>query len=103
MKELGHSGLEIAPTRIFPDNPYSKDNAARDWSKNLYGDYGFAIPSMQSIWYGRQETIFGTQKERDSLIAYTDQAIDFAQSIGCHNLVFGCPIRLTELSRITIR
>lgn len=24
MKEYGYSGLEIAPTRIFPENPYDR-------------------------------------------------------------------------------
>ena len=57
----------------------------------MYKDYGFVIPSMQSIWFGRQEKIFGSAEERDFLIDYTKKAIDFASAIGCQNLVFGCP------------
>jgi sugar phosphate isomerase/epimerase len=45
---------------------------------------------MQSIWYGREEKIFGTAEERQTLIDYTKQAIDFASTIHCKNLVFGC-------------
>ncbi len=91
MKANGFSGLEIAPTRIFPENPYDRCNEAKAWSDEIRSEYGFTVPSMQSIWYGRQEKLFGTEEERAALIDYTKNAIVFADSIGCKNLVFGCP------------
>lgn len=91
MKNMGFEGLEIAPTRIFPENPYDKIEEATRWAKELKAKNGFVIPSMQSIWYGRNEKLFGTKEERTSLINYTRKAIDFAEAIGCKNLVFGCP------------
>ena len=91
MKKYGYSGLEIAPTRIFPVSPYDKLEEANVWSVELNKDYEFHVPSMQSIWFGRQEKIFGTEEERQILIDYTKKAIDFAHVIGCKNLVFGCP------------
>lgn len=91
MREFGYSGLEIAPTRIFPEAPYDKIEDAGVWAENLKNQYGFRITSMQSIWYGRQEMIFGTAAERNILMEYTKKAIDFAAKIGCGNLVFGCP------------
>jgi len=91
MKKYGYSGLEIAPTRIFPVSPYNKLEEATFWALELNRNYGFGVPSMQSIWYGRQERIFGTKEERQVLLDYTKKAIDFAHAIGCRNLVFGCP------------
>ena len=91
MKRIGYEGLEIAPTRIFPQNPYDNLAVASRWQQELEKEYGFEVPSMQSIWFGRQERIFGNEQERDALKAYTQKAIDFAASIGCKNLVFGCP------------
>ena len=91
MKEYGYSGLEIAPTRIFPFSPYNHLEEAGVWGKILYQKYGFIISSMQSIWYGRQEKIFGAEEERQLLLEYTKRAINFAHVIGCKNLVFGCP------------
>jgi sugar phosphate isomerase/epimerase len=91
MKKYNYTGLEIAPTRIFPSNPYAKLKEAEVWSCGMEKQYGFSIPSMQSIWYGRQEKLFGTEKERNTLVDYTKKAIDFAVAIGCKNLVFGCP------------
>ena len=46
---------------------------------------------MQSIWYGKQEKLFGSENERTILLSYTKKAIDFAEAVGCGNLVFGCP------------
>lgn len=91
MKKYGFLGLEIAPTRIFPENPYDRNGEAQRWSIELKTIYGFTIPSMQSIWYGRQEEIFGSDEERRILLDYTKRAIDFAAAINCGNLVFGCP------------
>ena len=91
MKEYGFTGLEIAPTRIFPNEPYSQLDIAKKWSQNLNCVYGFCVPSMQSIWYGKNEHIFASEDERNSLVQYTKQAIEFAEAVGCKNLVFGCP------------
>jgi len=91
MRNFGFKGLEIAPTRIFPEQPYSDLNRARDWAVELRSIDGFSVSSMQSIWYGRQEKIFGDAEERKVLLDYTKSAITFAEAIGCKNLVFGCP------------
>ena len=91
MKEYGFTGLEIAPTRIFPNEPYGQLDAAKVWLQDLKRVYGFCVPSMQSIWFGKTERIFASEEDRNCLIQYTKQAVDFAEIIGCKNLVFGCP------------
>ncbi len=91
MSSYGFSGLEIAPTKIFPESPYEKLDSARVWREELQRKYGFVVSSIQSIWYGHSETIFGSKEERKILFDYTKKAIDFAEAIGCSNLVFGCP------------
>lgn len=91
MHKYGFAGLEIAPTRIFPQNPYDDCARAFEWAESLKAREGFRVPSMQSIWYERTEKLFGTDDERKTLLDYTFKAIDFAESIGCRNLVFGCP------------
>lgn len=91
MKKNGFSGLEIAPTRIIKENPYEAVEEATNWKKKLLDEYGFNVPSMQSIWFGRSEKIFGSEEERKLLSDYTKKAINWAEAIGCRNLVFGCP------------
>lgn len=91
LQETGFQGLEIAPTRIFPHNPYNHVSEARIWAEKLKDNYSLVIPSMQSIWHGHSEQIFGSAEERKILIEYTRKSIDFAEAIGCKNLVFGNP------------
>jgi sugar phosphate isomerase/epimerase len=85
------SGLEIAPTRIFPDSPYTNLTQATEYAQMLKAKFDLTISSMQSIWYGRNENIFGTDRDRNILINYTRQAVNFAEAINCRNMVFGCP------------
>ncbi len=91
MRDTGFSGLEIAPTRVIPEAPYDHLPEAVRFAGSLRERYGLVISSMQSIWFGRTEKIFGTAEERTRLTAYTRKAVDFAAAVGCRNLVFGCP------------
>lgn len=91
LSETGFEGLEIAPTRIIPDDPYSKIAEAKVWADALSEEWGLAISSMQSIWFGRSEMLFGSDEERQILLDYTKRAIEFAEVIHCPNLVFGSP------------
>lgn len=91
LQKYGYTGLEIAPTRVFPDTPYARKAEAAEWSGDLKKTWGLSVSSMQSIWYGRSERLFGSKAERQVLLDYTRQAIDFAAAMGCPNLVFGSP------------
>lgn len=91
LQESGYAGIEIAPTRLFPDTPYEHCREAEAFAVWLKDKYALSVSSMQSIWYGRKEKLFGTAEDRRILTEYTRKAIDFASQIGCGNLVFGCP------------
>lgn len=91
LNKAGFEGLEIAPTRWFPESPYDNNAEAKKYSRRLENKYGLKICSMQSIWYGHSEKIFGSEAERTILFDYTKKAIDFAEAVGAGNLVFGCP------------
>lgn len=85
------TGIEIAPTRIFPENPYSDLNKVANFRDQLQSDYNLQVVSMQSICFGRNEAIFSSEEERNSMLEYIKQSIDFASVLGCKNLVFGSP------------
>lgn len=97
MKKLDFQGLEIAPTRIFPESPYDKSEDAKKWSESLKNEYGFCVPSMQSIWYGRQEKIFHSPEDREALTEYTKKAIDFEQQSA--EVIWCLAVRETEILR----
>ena len=81
MKTHGFEGVEIAPTRIVGEHPYEKSTKAKEWQEAIKEKYGFVIPSMQSLWYGKQERLFGDEKEQKELLLYTKKAIDFAADV----------------------
>lgn len=89
MQRLGYEGLEIAPTRIFGDKPYEDLNRVASWYESI--NKRFVISSMQSILYGVSDSIFQGEEQRNNLTAYIYKAIDFARTLSCGNLVFGCP------------
>ncbi len=93
MKELGYAGLEIAPTKFYPSQPYASHNvaAAVDLAVTLQSGAGLEVVSMQSIWYGCGQSIWGSGEDRQALVDYTAAAARFAAAVGCRNLVFGCP------------
>lgn len=91
LQEKKCTGIEIAPTRIFPKNPYSNLNKVENFRNELQDNYKLQVVSMQSICFGRNEAIFSSEEERNSLLEYIKQSIDFASVLGCNNLVFGSP------------
>ncbi|WP_196603716.1 sugar phosphate isomerase/epimerase family protein [Pectinatus haikarae] len=91
LQKNGFSGMEIAPTRVFQEDPYNYLDKAILFAQKLKEDYNLSIVSIQSIWYGKTENIFNSTQEREILYSYTKKAIDFAVSMGCDNIVFGCP------------
>ena len=90
MVELGFTGLEIAPTRVFANRPYSKVREFAAWAGEIEARYGLSVCSMQSIWRGRAESIFDDAGAL-ALVDYTAEACNFAAAGGVKNLVFGCP------------
>ena len=89
--DKGYDGIEIAPSRLFQNNPYEHTKEASFWAKRLYREFGLKVFSCQSIWYGKKENIFGSDEERDSLLEYSKKAFEFVNAVGAKNAVFGCP------------
>ena len=91
MAERGFAGLEIAPTRLFPERPYVALSDAAEYARTVKAKYGLRICSMQSIWYGMTQKIIESGDSRRELLVYTEKALCFADAVACRNLVFGCP------------
>jgi sugar phosphate isomerase/epimerase len=91
LSDNGFAGLEIAPTRIFQENPYNHSHEAISFRENMISEYSLEISSLQSICFGREEAIFGSEEDSEAIKAYVKKAIDFAAFLDCKNLVFGSP------------
>ena len=55
LHEAKFEGLEIAPTRFEPDNPYTNTASSVQKAKYLKEEYNLQISSMQSIWFEKRE------------------------------------------------
>ncbi|MBQ8995509.1 MAG: sugar phosphate isomerase/epimerase [Oscillospiraceae bacterium] len=90
MMEYGFSGLEIAPTRIYPELPYDHTHEFKQYCQDLNEHLGLRISSMQSILNVRNENLFEVDGA-GKLLDYLEKAFSFGESAGGCNLVFGCP------------
>ncbi len=94
MQDMGYTGLEIAPALFqrVAEFPYSQQNHLADEAKAELADYGLQLVSMQALHFGESGmALFASEAERQKLLDYTKQAIDFAGRLGIRNLVFGSP------------
>ena len=89
LKKEEINNLEIAPTRLIKENPYEDIKKIKEISDTLLKKYNLHICSMQSILYGKTESLWKAEKEE--LKQYIKKAIDFASAAGIENIVFGCP------------
>lgn len=93
LAQAGFSGLEVAPTRFIRNRPYTPKNIekAQHFAEAALEAASLRICSVQSIWFGQAEQIFGSQSERELLLRQTQGAVDFASAIGSTHIVFGSP------------
>lgn len=91
LRDNNFKGIEIAPTRVFPDAPYDNLAQGKLFAYKLKEQYDIEVSSIQSIWFGITESIFESAVNRQKLVDYTKKAVDFACILNCPNLVFGCP------------
>lgn len=101
MLELGYSGLEIAPRKVFECYPkFPETEMIVNWRKTL-DLYKITPVSMQSLLYGTEGlTLFENELTRKKTVLFLEKVIEFSSKIGVKNLVFGSPkarcIRTTE-------
>ncbi|MCX7996515.1 MAG: sugar phosphate isomerase/epimerase [Patescibacteria group bacterium] len=91
LKQFDFHGIEIAPTKIWPD--LSEVTAAdADRCRESWEDAGFRIVAMQSILYGKPElTLFESEEARIATIAYHRKVFAIAHELGVKKIVFGSP------------
>jgi D-psicose/D-tagatose/L-ribulose 3-epimerase len=87
----GFSGIEVAPSRIWPGwvgaTPEAADRLRRD-----YADEGFAVPALQAVLFGvSQAQLFTTSVTRWAFGQHLRAIADLAQGFGAAVVVLGAP------------
>lgn len=91
MKKYGFDGLEIAPTKVFNTEPYSRSDEEILKYKESINSKGFNIIALQSILYGRNDLKLFDTDTIDLLKAYIKSSIDFSNKLNAGIIIFGSP------------
>ena len=90
LRERGADGVEVAPSKIWPNWEGAGVAAAARYRKAL-ADQGFAIPALQAILFGKPELKIFEPASHPALVAHMTLVADIAQAFGARTLVFGSP------------
>jgi len=84
-------GIEVAPTRLWPNWDGATPEAAAAYAQTM-SEAGFETPSLQSLLFGLPDLqVFGTTKQQDDLIAHLGRVATLAAAMRAKVLVFGSP------------
>lgn len=91
VSEWGCAGIEIAPSRIWPE-PLNASRAERRAFKSLVEKFGLKIPSLHALLFNRPDLgIFrGPEVERQT-VGYLKGLCQLAADLEARVLVFGSP------------
>ena len=88
---LGVTGVEIAPTKLWPDWAGADPAAARDVRLSIEAS-GFCIPAIQSVLFGLPDLqLFGRADSTRTLIMHLARVAELAGALGAAAIVFGSP------------
>jgi D-psicose/D-tagatose/L-ribulose 3-epimerase len=91
LRLLGVEGIEVAPTKIWPDWSGVTARSGRQYAASLANE-GFCIPSLQSIVYGLPNLmLFGDNNAQKALVEHITLVADLASAMGAKKLIFGAP------------
>lgn len=87
----GVTGVEVAPTKIWPDWQ-GVDDASVQAAAERFHSAGFMIPALQSVLFGRPDLqVFGSDQSREALLEHLSRVGSIARGLGAEVLVFGSP------------
>lgn len=90
LKELGISGIEVAPTKIWPDWKNASQQSAEKYKHKL-SEFGFKVPAMQAILFGKPELQVFDHATHQKFFEHIKLIADLATGLEAKVLVFGSP------------
>ncbi|MGD0776301.1 MAG: sugar phosphate isomerase/epimerase family protein [Candidatus Solibacter sp.] len=87
----GIGGIEIAPTRLWPEWKGASRQAA-EAAKARCAAMGLSVAALQAILFGKPEyKLFGSAGQREDLVNHLRFCAEMAAALGARSLVFGAP------------
>ena len=90
LRDNGITGIEVAPTKLWPDWVGATPAAARTIKARL-ADAGFEVPALQAVLFGRPTArLFGPEGV-DEFVAHLRAVATLAAAFGARAIVLGAP------------
>ncbi len=89
-RRYGVTGIEVAPTKIWPNWQGATVENARRYGEELL-DEGFAVPALQAILFGRPDLQLFDQRTHSAFVEHIKHVSDLAAGLNAKVLVFGAP------------
>jgi sugar phosphate isomerase/epimerase len=90
LRERGIRGIEVAPTKVWPDWLGATPAAAAEYRRRLDGE-GFVVPALQAVLFGQPNArLFDTAGEV-ALVAHLMRIAELAGAFGAKAVVLGAP------------
>ena len=90
LRQLRVEGIEIAPTKIWPDWKGANHKSATAY-KSKMAELGFELPAMQAILFGRPDLQLFDRDSHKKFFEHFKLLSEIAHGIGSKVLVFGAP------------
>ena len=90
LSKAGMNGIEIAPTKIWPDIEDITSQDISDFRKKLE-DNDLVVSGIQSLMFGHPEFQLFQESTWASMLNHLEKMIDLAGSLGASVAVFGSP------------
>jgi D-psicose/D-tagatose/L-ribulose 3-epimerase len=91
LRAAGFTGIEVAPTKLWPGWEGATPEAAaahRTW----LAARGFEVPSLQAVLFGRPDLkLFGEESAQRALVEHLTFVADLAAAFGAKAIVLGAP------------
>ena len=84
------SGIEVAPTKLWPNWEGSSYKKARAYKK-LMEDHGFLMPAMQAIFFGKPELQVFDSTSHVAILEHIKFVANLATGLGNRILIWGAP------------
>jgi len=90
LHDHGVRGIEVAPTKVWPEWEGADVKQAAMYRKKL-SSLGYEIPAMQAILFGRPDLQLFDRNCYESFFDHMKKVADLAAELGAGVLVFGAP------------
>lgn len=91
LRHRGITGIEVAPTRVWPGWAGATPAAAAAYRRHL-ADEGFECPALQAVLFDRSGlALFGSPAECQALVRHLARVAELADALGAPVVVLGAP------------